>query len=172
MQAASCLREGEYCRLIRVSVIIVGYYVRFHLKLNLEAILESKAILLQKICSGHQNERIALGLCQPKFGKKLDCCFFISCNILIGSVTHVAGKFVTWASFTSSLKLQIHPRQIPRLEQQTYSWHVGQSQPSMEKIKICPCQFTGIKVTLDRRFHVGYERQIKKVSLLFSFGEN
>ena len=121
MQAASCLREVEYCRLIRVSVIIVGYYVQFHLKLNLEAILESKAILLQKICSGHQNERIALGLCRPKFGKKLDCCFFISCNILIGSVTHVAGKFVTWASFTSSLKLQIHPRQIPRLEQQTYS---------------------------------------------------
>ena len=25
MQAASCLREGEYCRLIRVSVIIVDY---------------------------------------------------------------------------------------------------------------------------------------------------
>ena len=46
MQAASCLREGEYCRLIRVSVIIVGY-VRFRLKLNLEEILESKAILLQ-----------------------------------------------------------------------------------------------------------------------------
>ena len=31
MQAVSCLREGEYCRLIRVSVIIVGY-VRFRLK--------------------------------------------------------------------------------------------------------------------------------------------
>ena len=31
MQAASCSREGEYCRLIRVSVIIVGY-VRFRLK--------------------------------------------------------------------------------------------------------------------------------------------
>ena len=77
MQAASCLREGEYCRLIRVSVIIVGY-VRFRLKLNLEAILESKAILLQKICSGHQNERIALRLCQPKFVKKLDCRFFFS----------------------------------------------------------------------------------------------
>ena len=46
MQAASFLREGEYCRLIRVSVIIVGY-VRFSLKLNLEAILERKAILLQ-----------------------------------------------------------------------------------------------------------------------------
>ena len=46
MQAASCLREEEYCRLIRVSVIIVGY-VRFRLKLNLEAILESKTILLQ-----------------------------------------------------------------------------------------------------------------------------
>ena len=79
MQAASCLWEeeyqGEYCRLIRVSVIIVGY-VRFRLKLNLEAILESKAILLQKICSGHQNERIALRLCQPKFVKKLDCRFF------------------------------------------------------------------------------------------------
>ena len=79
MQAASCLWEeeyqGEYCRLIRVSVIIVGY-VRFRLKLNLEAILESKAILLQKICSGHQNERIALRLCQPKFVNKLDCRFF------------------------------------------------------------------------------------------------
>ena len=47
MQAASCSREGEYCRLIRVSVIIVGY-VRFRLKLNLEAILESKASFLQK----------------------------------------------------------------------------------------------------------------------------
>ena len=99
-------------------MIIVGY-VRFRLKLNLEAILESKAILLQKICSGHQNERIALRLCQPKFVKKLDCrfffFFFISCNILIGSVTCVAGKFVTWASFTSSLKLQVHPRQLPWL---------------------------------------------------------
>ena len=66
MQAGSCSREGEYCRLIRVSVIIVGY-VRFRLKLNLEAILESKVSFLQKICPGHQNERIALGLCQPKF---------------------------------------------------------------------------------------------------------
>ena len=63
MQAASCLQEGEYCRLIRVSVIIVGY-VRLRLKLNLEAILESKGIVRQKICSGHHNERIALGLCQ------------------------------------------------------------------------------------------------------------
>ena len=120
MQAASCLWEEEYqceyCRLIRVSVIIVGY-VRFRLQLNLEAILESKAILPQKICSGHHNERIALRLCQPKFVKKLDCrlLFFISCNIFIGSVTHIAGKFVTWASFTSSLKLQIHPQHEPRL---------------------------------------------------------
>ena len=56
-------------------MIIVGY-VRFRLKLSLEAILESKAIPLQKICSGHQNERIAVGLCQPKFVKKLDCRFF------------------------------------------------------------------------------------------------
>ena len=60
-------------------MIIVGY-VQFRLKLNLEAILESKAILLQKICSSHQNERIALGLCQPKFVKELDCRFFISCR--------------------------------------------------------------------------------------------
>ena len=95
-------------------MIIVGY-VRFRLKLNLEAILESKPSFLQKICSGHQNERIASGLCQPKFVKKLDCHLFISCNILIGSVTHVAGKFVFWASFTISLKLQIHPRQVRRL---------------------------------------------------------
>ena len=114
MQAASCLREGEYCLLIRVSVISLGY-VRFRLKLNLEAILEGKAILLQKICLGHQNGRIALGLGQPKFVKKLDCRLFIWGYILIGSVTHVAEKFVTWASFTSSLKLQIHPWQVPRL---------------------------------------------------------
>ena len=40
MQAASCLREGKYSRLILVSVIIVSY-VRFRLKLNLEEILES-----------------------------------------------------------------------------------------------------------------------------------
>ena len=94
MQAASCLREGEYCLLIRVTVISLGY-VRFRLKLNLEAILEGKAILLQKICLGHQNGRIALGLGQPKFVKKLDGRLFISGYILIGSVTHVAslGQF-------------------------------------------------------------------------------
>ena len=114
MQASSCLREWEYCRLIRVSVIIVGF-TRFRLKLNLESILDSKVILLKKICSGHKNERSTLELCQPKFEKKLDCRLFISCNILIGPVTHVAGKFVTWASFTISLKLQLHPRQVPQL---------------------------------------------------------
>ena len=136
MQAASCSREGEYCRLIRVSVIIVGY-VRFRLKLNLEAILESKASFLQKICSGHQNERIASRLCQPKFVKKLDCRLFISCNILIRPATHVAGKFVFWASFTISLKLQIHPRQVyPAYEQQTYSCPVGQSQPSIQNSSV------------------------------------
>ena len=95
---------SDYCRLFTISFKVI-----------LEAILESKASFLQKICLGHQNERIALGLCQPKFVKKLDCRLFISCNILIGSVTHVAGKFVFWASFTISLKLQIHPRQVPRL---------------------------------------------------------
>ena len=124
-------------------MIILGY-VRFRLKLNFETILESKAIRLQKICSGHQNERSALGLCYPKFVKKLDCRLFVPCSILIGSVTRVAGKFVAWVSCTSSLKLQLHPR------------HVGPSQPSMEKIKIRPCQFAGSEVTLDRRFHVGY----------------
>ena len=40
---------------------------------------------------------------------------FISGYILIGSVTHVTGKFITWASFTSSSKLRLHPRQLPRL---------------------------------------------------------
>ena len=44
-------------------MIIVGY-LRFRLKLNLEAILESKAIPLQKISSGHQNERSALSVKQ------------------------------------------------------------------------------------------------------------
>ena len=68
-----------------------------------------------KICSGHHNKRSALRLCKPKFEKKLDCRLFISYNILIGSVIHVAGTFITWASFTSSSKLQLHPRQVPRL---------------------------------------------------------
>ena len=112
MQAASRLQEGEYCVVrFECPTVILGY-ARFRLKLNLEAILESKAIRLQKI---HQNERITLGLCQPKFVKKLDCRLFISCDILIGSVTNVAGKFEAWTSFTSSLKLQIDPRQVPRL---------------------------------------------------------
>ena len=44
------------------SVIIVGYVI-FRLKLNLEAILERKTILPQKIPSGHQHERSASGLC-------------------------------------------------------------------------------------------------------------
>ena len=155
MQAASCLREGEYCRLIRVSVIIVGY-VRFRSKLHLEAILESKAFLVQKICSGHQNERIALGLSQPKFVKKLDCRLFISCNILIGSVTHVAGKFVTWASFTRSLKLQIRPRQVSQLRaanllvtRRTKPAQHGENQNPSVSIR-------GQQVTPDRMFHVGY----------------
>ena len=39
-------------------MIIVGC-VRFRSKLNLEAVLENKAILHQKIYSGHQNERSA-----------------------------------------------------------------------------------------------------------------
>jgi len=47
--------------------------------------------------------------------KEVGLRLFIPCSILIGSVTHVAGKFVTWASFTSSLKLQIHPQHEPRL---------------------------------------------------------
>ena len=110
MQAASCLWEeeyqGEYCRLIRVSVIIVGY-VRFRLKLNLEAILESKVILLQKICSGHQNKRSALRLCHPKFEKKLDRRLFFSCNILIGSVTHVVGKFCNLGQLYQFIKAAI-----------------------------------------------------------------
>ena len=102
-------------------MIIVGY-ARFRLKLNLESILESKAILLQKICSGHKNERSTLGLCQPKFEKKLDCRFFIPCNILIVPVTFVARKFVTWASCSSSLKLQLHSRQVPRLRAANMLW--------------------------------------------------
>ena len=45
-----------------------------------------------------------MGLCQPKFVKKLNCRFFISRDILIGSVTHVARKLVTWASFNQFIK--------------------------------------------------------------------
>ena len=91
-------------------MIIVGY-VRFRLKL----ILESKAILLQKL----------------------------------------------------------HPRQVPRLRaanvlltRRTKPAQHGENQnPSVS--------FAISKVTLDQRFHVGYyKRQINKVSLLFSFGEN
>lgn len=64
LQAASmgCSQEGEQCHLIQVLVISEGY-VRFRLKLVLQAILESEAILLQKISSGHQNDRSVLGLC-------------------------------------------------------------------------------------------------------------
>ena len=60
MQAASCIRKGEYCCPIWVSVIIAGY-VRFRFKLNLEAILESKAILLQKSCSGIKTKGVLWG---------------------------------------------------------------------------------------------------------------
>ena len=56
-----------------------------------------------RLIRGHQNKRSALRLCQPKFEKK----FVHFSNILIGSVTRVAGKFITWTSFTSSLKLQL-----------------------------------------------------------------
>ena len=56
-----------------------------------------------RLIGGHQNKRSALRLCQPKFEKK----FVHFSNILIGSVTRVAGKFITWTSFTSSLKLQL-----------------------------------------------------------------
>ena len=59
MQAAS-LREGKCCRLIRVLVIIVGY-VRLRLKLNLEAILESKAILLRKSVQAITTKRVLCG---------------------------------------------------------------------------------------------------------------
>ena len=86
---AACMRR-------LLSVIIVGY-VRFLLKLNLEAILE-RAILIQKISSGHQNERSTSRLWYKEVGLPL-----VSCSTLFGSVTHVAGKFGTGASCTSSL---------------------------------------------------------------------
>ena len=54
-------------------------------------------------------------LCKLKFVKKLDCRLFIPCSNLIGYVTHVAAKFINWASCTSSLKLQLHPWQVTRL---------------------------------------------------------
>ena len=95
---------SDYCRLCTIS-----FKVKFGSNLGKQSHSSSETLFRPS------NERIALGLCQPKFVKKLDCRLFISCNILIGSVTHVAGKFVFWASFTISLKLQIHPRQVPRL---------------------------------------------------------
>ena len=60
---------------------------------------------------------------------------FIPCSILIRSVTHVAGKFVTWASCTSSLKL--HQRQVPRLflTRRTKAAHHGENQNPSASIR-------------------------------------
>ena len=103
-------RVSDYCRLCTTS-----FKVKFGSNLGKQGHSSSK------ICSSHHKERIALGWCPLKFVKKLVCRFFISCNIVIGSVIHVAGKFVTWASFTSSLKLQIHPQQVPETKEELYA---------------------------------------------------
>ena len=122
---------SDYCRLCATS-----FKVKFGSNLG------KQGHCSQKICSGHHNKRSALRLCKPKVEEKLDCRLFISYNILIGSVTHVAGTFITWASFTSSSKLQLHPRQVPRLRAASILiTRRTQSQTSMEKIKIHPCQF-------------------------------
>ena len=47
MQAGSCSREGEYCRLIRVSVIIVGY-LRSRLKLFWKQSWKARPVFFRK----------------------------------------------------------------------------------------------------------------------------
>ena len=116
-------------------------------------------------------------MCQPKFEKKLDCRLFISCNILIGSVTHVAGKFITWTSFTSSLKLQLHPRHSKHT-----AWHAGQSQPNMERENQNPSvSIRGqlshprskvpsrlLKANKESLFHFLFWRKLRNLKALFS----
>ena len=112
MQVASCLRKGEYCRLIRVSVIIVGY-VQFRLKLNLEASLESNSWenlfrpSKQKECFGVVSTEIwkEVGLPFVHFMQYSDRV----CNPCGWKIRNFG------ASFTSLLKLQLHPQRVPRL---------------------------------------------------------
>ena len=75
---------SDYCRLCATS-----FKVKFGSNLG------KQGHSSQKNCPGHHNRRSALRLCKPKIEKKVDCRLFISCNILIGSVTHVAETFIT-----------------------------------------------------------------------------
>ena len=97
---------SDYCRLCTIS-----FKVKFGSNLGKQGHSPSENLFRpskRKDCFEVVSAEICKEVGLPFF-------FFISCNILIGSVTDVAGKFVTWASFTSSLKLQIHPQHEPRL---------------------------------------------------------
>ena len=156
-----CPVVHDYCRLCTIS-----FKVKFGSNLGKQSHSSSENLFWPS------NERIALGLCQPKFVKKLDCRFFISCNILIGSVTHVAGKFVTWASFTSSLKLQIHPRQLPWLRTANILLTRRTKPAQHGKNQNPPVSIRGQQSHPRSKVPPRLLKQIKKVSLLFFFGEN
>ena len=99
---------SDYCRLCTIS-----FKVKFGSNLGKQGHSTSENLFRpskRKDCF----EVVSAEICK-EVGLPFFFFFFISCNILIGSVTYVAGKFVTWASFTSSLKLQIHPQHEPRL---------------------------------------------------------
>ena len=135
MQAAS-LREGKCCRLIRVSVIIVGY-VRLRLKLNLEAILESKAILLRKSVQAITTKGVsALRLCKPKVEKKLDCSLFISCNILIGPVTQCGRNIHNLGQFYQFIKAVITSTASTPVKSSKHTHHtLDKARPAWRKSK-------------------------------------
>ena len=96
---------NDYCRLCAISLL----KVKFGSNLGKQGHSSSE----NQFRPSKRKE--CFGIVSAEIVKKLDCRLFIPCSILIGSVIHVAEKFVTWASYTSSLKLQLHPRQVPWL---------------------------------------------------------
>ena len=87
---------SDYCRLCATS-----FKVKFGSNLG------KQGHSSQKICSGHHNKRSALRLCKPKVEKKLDCSLFISCNILIGSVTQCGRNIHNLGQFYQFIKAVI-----------------------------------------------------------------
>ena len=97
---------SDYCRLCTIS-----FKVKFGSNLGKQGHSSSENLFKPS------KRKDCFGVASAEICKDGGLPFFLSNagNILIGSVTDVAGTFVTWASFTSSLKLQIHPRQVHRL---------------------------------------------------------
>ena len=85
-------------------------------------------------------------LCKLKFVKKLDCRLFIPCSNLIGYVTHVAAKFINWASWTYQfIKAAITSMASNPVKSNKSTLNTC----TLDKAR--PCQFAGSEDVLDRR---------------------